>query len=420
MKFDKRFKAITAVLIITGALLTTNALIDYITLIDDEWTFPENVYETKFEACTRWAGDWLVQSIESSGKFKYLYYIETDTYSDDYSYLRHWGTAYSLIYLYNQTGDIKYRDAAVKTFDWGLQYYYEFTYNSSIGFLYYGGQSNTGGAALALMALTTYKSSVNNTDSENYEKYDEYIYKLANFLLWAQQPEGWIRSYHIRYGDYNDWTNTTFYPSESMLALSLLYKLTRNETYADALSKAYNFYSELSLFNWKQSAFMPWTSSAFSELFYLTHNQSYAQYVFDLCDWKIGYQWQTDQFDECGVNKKGGFHTNPTVGTSSSLEGIGDAFHVAQILNDTEHLESYNKSLVLGMEYLLSLQVRREECEIWNLSCPQRVFGGFRGCYCTCDYNMSLRNDYTQHSLSAMIKMWKYMPKESILSINFR
>lgn len=383
----------------------------------DSWDYPENNYDSKFETYTRWAGDWIVNTVQDSGMFRYEYYIDTNSYSLNYNYLRHWGTAFSLISLFNKTGDVKYRDAAVKTFDWGLKYYYEYTSDPNIGFLYYSGKSNTGGAALALMALTQFKSSVNVTDA-NYEKYDDYIYKLGNFLLWAQQPEGWIRSNFLT-GVYQDYRNNSYYPSESMLALALLYKLTRNEIYSNALSKAFNFYSNLSLYNWRDSAFMPWTAQAFSELFFLTGNVSYAQYVFDLSDWKISGQLVIDKYDEYGNNLKGGIYSNPSISTASTLEGIGDAYRVALILNDTYHINKYNKSLVLGMEFLLSLQVRREKSELWGLSSPQRAFGGFYYCH-TCPNNNSMRIDYTQHSLSAMIKVWKYMPEENILSINYR
>jgi hypothetical protein len=59
------------------------------------------------------------------------------------------------------------------------------------------------------------------------------------------------------------------------------------------------------------------------------------------------------------------------------------------------------------MEFVLRLQVRRKQCEDYNLRFPRRGFGGFRHDL-SGEEQAEMRNDYTQHTLSAMVRTLSY------------
>ncbi|MHA1611675.1 MAG: hypothetical protein ACTSVZ_05960 [Promethearchaeota archaeon] len=388
--------------------------LDLYGLFEEDWEYPENVADLTVENSADWASNWLIRSVRSDGSFKYMYYLETNTYSSEYSYLRHWGTVYSMIYYYNMNPQPEMLTAVRETINWGLKYFNIFDNDSSIGYLYYQQTSTAGGPALALMALTEYQSATGDT------RYNSYMTKLGNLLLWMQQPNGKIRSYYIFRGNASYGKDTPFYPAESLLALTLLYKLTDNVEYLHAMERAYDYYSDLANFDYyagENTPFIPWASSAFAELYLLTENKTYADFAFNLVDFRLQSQTTQEYYDDYGNNVLGSI--SKSVAVSSTMEGLGDTYAAAVHLNDTARMSNYEYSMKIGVEWLLILQMRYDECEALGFEKPGRAFGGFRHSFIY-DDALTMRNDYAQHSLSAFIKYLTYFPDSLVNETEFR
>ncbi|MHA1674283.1 MAG: hypothetical protein ACTSYI_11730, partial [Promethearchaeota archaeon] len=348
-----KYKLVSIGLILGIGIPNVIQYLDLYEILEEDWEYPENVSDLNVENAAEWASDWLIRSVRSDGSFKYMYYLDKDTYSSAYSYLRHWGTVYSMIYYYNMNPQPEMLTAIRETINWGLKYFNVFDNDSSIGYFYYQQTSTTGGPALALMALTQYQATTGDT------RYYSYMTKLGNLILWMQQPNGKIGSFYIYRGDVNYGEDTPFYPAESLLALTLLYKLTNNGEYLHAMERAYDFYSNLSKFDYyagENTPFIPWASSAFAELYLLTENKTYADFAFELVDFRLQKQTTWEYLDDYGNNIQGSI--SRSVAVSSTMEGLGDTYAAAVHLNDTSRMNHYEFSMQIGIEWLLILQMR--------------------------------------------------------------
>ena len=122
-------------------------------------------------------------------------------------------------------------------------------------------------------------------------------------------------------------------------------------------------------------------------------------FVFEMNDWLIDrYQIETSEYpDEIGGFPK----SNPKSSTSSYMEGIADAYYLAVAVNDKEHIESYAKSIQLGTRFMLQTQFNADNS--FYLENPSLAIGGFKESLVSND----LRNDYTQHAVMAMMKIYE-------------
>jgi hypothetical protein len=297
-----------------------------------QWEYPESEEDPTFEHLALYAAEWLSYSVKSNGKYKYLYDLDSGRYPYDYNFLRHWGSSYSLAMANDYFNSTEINHALIRSIDWGLKHFFIFQNDSDIGFFHYYGRSTTGGVALAVMALAQYQMTSNDST------YYPYLARLGNYLLWAQQPGGWIRSYYINNGSTTCFTNTSYYPGEAILALSLLYQLTDDNAFLDALSKAYHFYRNT--YEWRsETPFIPWAVSGYSLLYETTKNMTYASFAFEMMDYALRFQNQDFTIDEMGNNITGGFYSTPSIATSSYLEALSSTYRTSILLNDTGHMD---------------------------------------------------------------------------------
>jgi hypothetical protein len=119
-------------------------------------------------------------------------------------------------------------------------------------------------------------------------------------------------------------------------------------------------------------------------------------------------------YDELGNNLYGYF-IGPTVNTGVYLEGIGDAFRIAKSVYDSQRIANYYKSLKAGVEWLLSLQFRKES----QLTCPNRGYGGFHEGF-TVEDSYIVRIDYNQHAISALLRILREFSDAEIECVQIR
>ncbi|HEO65338.1 MAG TPA: hypothetical protein ENI73_05625 [Spirochaetes bacterium] len=130
-----------------------------------------------------------------------------------------------------------------------------------------------------------------------------------------------------------------------------------------------------------------------------TKNPELPRFVFEMNDWLINkYQIRESQYPD----QIGGFpKRNPRNSSASYLEGINDAYSLAQLIHDEKHIAKYKKTIAMGVRFILHTQFTKENS--FYVKNPSRVIGGFHGSLTS---NVQ-RNDYTQHALMALIKTYR-------------
>ena len=137
---------------------------------------------------------------------------------------------------------------------------------------------------------------------------------------------------------------------------------------------------------------------AFGKWWQITRDSEFAEFVFEVADWLLGYQ----------QDKTGGFINDhqpgaPGYTTAVYLEGIAAALHVAASLDDNERYKTYSDSLTRGFAFLDRLIIQeRDRAILPNLDF---ALGGLRQGI----HYSEIRTDFVQHSLSAILDFWPHI-----------
>ncbi len=132
-----------------------------------------------------WAGDFILQQLESDGRFRYRYqpYQGGGASTGEYSLPRHAGTAYALALLFGYTGEIRFREGAEAALHW-LARLVTAHCGPGRACLVEDGRAPVGHAALAAIAMFTYQAQTGD------RRYAALAGELVAFLLVMQRPDG--------------------------------------------------------------------------------------------------------------------------------------------------------------------------------------------------------------------------------------
>jgi len=340
----------------------------------------------------RSGADWIVSMQEEGGRFNYWYDPEKDIYSNrsDDNFLRQAGTAYSLMLVYEVTGDTIYMNSAKKNINHLFRYRKYIDENRT--YFEFKGKAKLGGIALPMLTMVKIKALAGDMS------FNDDLEKLADMIIYLQQyyGNGKFKSTYVYLGDYehekNSGWESSIYPGEAMLAIALMYKSFGEEKYKQCFDKAYDYYSADG--NWRMSGFRPWAISACSEMYHVTNDRKYSDFAFRMCGY--GLTWQNLNPDYIVY---GSIYALPDVFTATTFEGIGDAIAVACKTGDTDLADLYMERSLIAYNWLMKLQYSD------NDTIPEQATGGFR---CSL-YDPVIRIDNTQHAISAMTKGYKYI-----------
>ena len=172
-------------------------------------------------------GDYLVAQMHDDGSFVYQYDPISRKKSASYNMLRHAGTTYSLIELYEATRDAKYLAAAESGLDYLKRQIIDCPTVLTAACVIENDEIKLGGNALALLALSKYMTvtgSATNWRSHNVLRRSS----SRSSLPPANSPSiRWTRS------DVDDF-ESGYYPGEAIYALSQLHQLDHNQGWIDA------------------------------------------------------------------------------------------------------------------------------------------------------------------------------------------
>ncbi|MBD3256513.1 MAG: hypothetical protein GF383_15565 [Candidatus Lokiarchaeota archaeon] len=395
------FLIILAVVMMRFYTITNINLFINIEECDPDWEAPKYYKngdaENRIEECALYAGDNLVYSQHINGKYRYIYDAEDNEYDEtEYNIVRHAGATYALMDLYLELGNEKYLAAGLAGLDYLSAHTYMINYDDWA--IYYNSKMKVGTVALTILAMVRYWEATKSTH------YNIYVEKYANFIVSQQRSDG---AYAGIYGSKEE---KLYYSSEALFALALAYKVHEDRAYRRSVEDAIDFYYS-SDYEYDNSAFIPWASSGCAKWYELTGDQIYLDFCFEMTDIQIDRQYLVEEIDELG-NPLYGYILGPTVNTGVYLEGIGDALRVAKDVLDSERAQKYHNCLKAGVEWVLTLQYRKES----QLTCPNRGFGGFHRGFEVEDAYL-IRIDYTQHAISALLRIIRNFEDDEIDSI---
>ena len=368
---------------------------------DPDWEEPEyykdGTADSRVEECARYGGDYLIFNQYCNGKFRYLYDAEDDDYDDsEYNIVRHAGTCYALMDLYEETDDRRYMLAGIT----GLDYLCSFTYmiDWDRWAVDWGGKMKVGTVALAILGMVRYWEASDN------DKYNIYVEKYANYIVSQQRDDGAFA------GIYGEKKESRYYSGEAFFALALAYDMLDKKAYLEAMEDALDYYWSED-YDYTDAAFIPWASSGCAKWYELTDDLKFRDFCFNMTDTQISRQSLIHELDGLGNDLYGNI-LDPSVNTGVYLEGIGDAYRIAKSSYDSERTANYYTCLKAGIEWVLKVQFRKKS----QLACPNRGFGGFhRGFEVSDAYDV--RIDNVQHAISAILRVLREFNDVEIESI---
>ena len=182
-----------------------------------------------------------------------------------------------------------------------------------------------------------------------------------------------------------------YFPGQVLLALAAACEQSATEIDRERINSSFRYYRHR--FRYKRHfGQVAWLLQAFARWWQITREQAFADFVFEIADWLLGYQQE----------KTGAFindHQSETPGytTAVYLEGVAAALSVAAGVNDNTRREAYNRSFAAGETFLNRLILQERDRSI--LPNPDFALGGLRQGL----YYSEIRTDFVQHSLSALL-----------------
>jgi len=234
--------------------------------------------------------------------------------------------------------------------------------------------------------------------------YKDDMKKMADAIIALQEDNGKLRTDFYR--PLRD-IDQLYYPGETLLTLIRYYKLSKYEPAKKAVEKAFPFYLEFWDDN-KEGPFVPWQIRAYQELYQVSPQKKYADFVFDLMDWMLKRYKPVGK--EAGYGREGAFSTQ-FASTAVYSEGLSQAYALALEIKDKKHIELYSKALKGTLGYLLGLQFKEED--VYWVKRPGKVVGAIA---LRPDIN-ELRLDATYHAISAIHYSTKLMSEKHWNSI---
>jgi len=362
----------------------------------------EQLFISRLEDSIRIASDYLINSTYSNGMLSYEYNPITDMSSlNDYNILRHAGTIYSMVKMYNETKKEPLAQAIERTIDYLTEQIKPYNDSKCI---VYNDEVKIGGNALAIIALTEYYQVIGN------ESLLSTIKDLGKYLILSQKQNGDF--IHKRYYSTNQSSDfiSEYYPGEAILAFCRLYKITENEIWLDAAEKATNYL--ITVRDNDETVYSiihdHWLLIALNEYYRYRENPIFYNHSKLITISILAYQ--RDDFTRVSEEPSwlGSYYTPPrSTPTATRTEGLVASYH---LFNDYDANQSYMKrmlySINLSIQFQLSMQYTEDFLQ--DNSLPHQALGGFKSSF----DEPTIRIDYVQHNICSIIDFYHILKKD--------
>lgn len=344
------------------------------------------------------AGKYLEAAVKKDGQFIYEYLPKKDETSNRYNVLRHAGTVYSMLELFELTKDEK----LMKAIKLALSNLLNRAKSVNIKGQNYlciieKDFAKLGANALTILALSKYMSITNDTSHLAVAK------KLARWMKHAQEDTG---AFLIQKFRFSKKINTNFvsdyYPGEAIFSLVRLYQVDPNESWLDIASNAAKFIINIRDKNKKISQLEHdhWLLYGLNELYKIRPDPIYIEHTQKICQAILRSQYTKDE----PIDYKGSYYNPPrSTPAATRSEGLCAAYRLLNSIGYEKECKDILEAIKLNIRFQLQTQFQPERT--LYLINPQRALGGFSKSLT--DY--SIRIDYVQHNLSSLIGLYKIL-----------
>lgn len=371
--------------------------------------------ESSYLKSARLGGNYLATHIYTDGSYVYQYNPVTDKESSSYNIVRHAGTTYSLLELYEVTGDQKYLTAAELALGYLAESSLPCPGMPDALCVEEGNETKLGGNALAVLAFAKYISLTEKnvgavaSTSDNTHEYLPLTQKLAQFIVNIEAPDGEFIVHKI---NTETGARTTFeseyYPGEAIFALARLYEIDKNPQWIDTAHRAARWLIEVRDANVPTQSLNHdhWLLYGLNELYtnrpeeiYLSHAQRIVQSIV-----AIQHKDKTGEQEDWN----GGFYNPPrSTPTATRSEGLGAAYWIFKKAGDLAYASVALDSMKAAVAFQLRTQFTARQLK--ELDGNLGGVGGFRESL----EGYVVRIDYVQHNISALLALDAIIKQET-------
>jgi hypothetical protein len=370
-----------------------------------------------------WAEDYLISSISAKGKIRYRYVTTEDRDSSSYNLLRHGGTTYSILQVYDRTRFEPYLRASVQA----MQYLFDNCDSDtrtgpwfpedhpSFGDSLYivspstpgapRGMVKLGGAGLALVMIDQYVEATGDT-----ETYRDQALGFARFLVASQKKDGEFIYFPPRNpgGPLTSNDDSPYYPGEALLGLIRLYSWDRDELWLEAAVRGADWLIDVRDHGKDETSLANdhWLMLALSYLYLYTEDERYLDHSIALCR-AVEYQYlKNEKYWSDYPDFRGGYY-NPPRSTPAATrgEGLGAVLETCALAGrDCGWIEEL---LMETVRHEMLSQYDPDMC-YWMEDRP-KAFGGWNGGL----LDMDIRNDFVQHNMSSVLGAERHLLRKA-------
>jgi poly-gamma-glutamate capsule biosynthesis protein CapA/YwtB (metallophosphatase superfamily) len=352
----------------------------------------------------RQAGRYLQKALKKSGRFNYSYYPKIDQSSKQYNMLRHAGTIYAMLELYQYTSNEKTLQYAEHALQFLIQQIkpYRTDLTPKMCCVLEDGYIKLGGSALTILALSKY------IEVTGKPQYLSTVEQLSAMMLHCLDEQG---NFILQKQSYPDYVNTPFiseyYPGEAILAWVRAYQLLKKPQYLDAAEKAaqYLILERDKGLSTQQLIHDHWLLYGLNELYRLRKNILYLTQTERIAQAILFAQHFTSQEKDW----YGGFYNPPrTTPTATRVEGLIAAYHLLKDFSKNTFLQQHIfAGIIRGT--IFQLQNQFTSSSAMYLPNPKRALGGFRRSL----FTYEIRIDYVQHSISSLLGLHRILTDQA-------
>ncbi|MGA1823195.1 MAG: hypothetical protein ACMUIP_00935 [bacterium] len=345
-----------------------------------------------------YGGEYLTRNMGADGRFMYTYIPGIDRASDEYNILRHAGTIYSMIELYQVTED----EALLHAVERGIHYLLKSAIpwgagsNRSLCIIEQG-EIKLGGNALAAIALAKYSEVTGNRN------YLSQIRALGKWIQSVQDESGQFIIHKQSYTDYKVHNfMSEYYPGEAILAMVRIYAVYPDKSLLDTAEKGAGYLINVRDKGLSKSEVLHdhWLLYALNDLYRYRDKKVYLDHAFLIANAIMHSQNRNPAYPDY----VGSYYMSPgSTSTATRSEALCAAYLLARDFGFSAEAQNIMEAIKLGVTFQLQTQFRPES--VLYLKNPQRCLGGIHRSLT----NHEIRIDYIQHTLSSLLGLYRIM-----------
>jgi len=346
------------------------------------------------------AGEYLKNAVKDDGSFVYEYFPQTNQKNSQYNMLRHAGTVYAMAEIYEHTGDKVLLEKTRKAIAFLLGALKDSSiHHEAVLVALDDGQIKLGANALAILALAKVM------DVTRTSEHLQTAQKLARWIQLTQSPQGrfLVHKQDVATRKISEF-ESGYYPGEAIYALTLLYRLDKNEAWLDTAEKAaqYLIYVRDGGKTMVGLSHDHWLLYGLNELYRLRPRKIYYDHALKIAEAVLNAQDKA-----LGGEKAGGFSAAVrSTSVATRVEGLCAVRQLVRDFGTPKELEMISSGIFQGAKFLLGRQVTQETAakEKW----PSRAVGGFL----ENPQSPAIRIDCVQHNVSALLGVLRALQQE--------